>query len=81
MEPGHWDRVIFPNIFPFKKLISGGIFGLIDFVVGILEIILEFAKILSFGFRLFGNVFAGALLLSIIGALVAVDLPAGSVLV
>ena len=67
----------FSKYLPIKKLIYGGVFGLIDFVVGILEIILEFAKILSFGFRLFGNVFAGALLLSIIGILVAVVLPAG----
>jgi F-type H+-transporting ATPase subunit a len=65
----------FEKFFQFKQLISGGIFGLINFAVGILEIILEFAKILSFGFRLFGNIFAGALLLSIIGALIAVVIP------
>jgi F-type H+-transporting ATPase subunit a len=67
----------FSKYLPIKKLLYGGVFGLIDFVVGILEIVLEFAKILSFGFRLFGNVFAGALLLSIIGILVAVVVPAG----
>ena len=65
----------FSKFFPVKQLVSGGIFGLINFAVGILEIILEFAKILSFGFRLFGNIFAGALLLSIIGALTAVAIP------
>jgi F-type H+-transporting ATPase subunit a len=58
-------------------LISGGIFGVINFAVGFLEIILEFAKILSFGFRLFGNVFAGGLLLVIVGTLTAVIVPAG----
>jgi len=67
----------FSKFVPLKKLISGGLFGLIDFAVGFLEIILEFAKILSFGFRLFGNIFAGALLLSIIGVLVPVLLPPG----
>ena len=72
LGPGYFSKFL-----PFKKLLYGGLFGLIDFVVGILEIILEFAKILSFGFRLFGNVFAGALLLSIIGILVAVIVPAG----
>jgi F-type H+-transporting ATPase subunit a len=72
LGPGYFSKFL-----PFKKLIYGGVFGLIDFVVGILEIVLEFAKILSFGFRLFGNVFAGALLLSIIGILVAVIVPAG----
>jgi F-type H+-transporting ATPase subunit a len=61
--------------FPVKQLVSGGIFGLINFGVGILEAILEFAKILSFTFRLFGNIFAGVLLISIIGALVAVAIP------
>lgn len=61
--------------FPIKQLVSGGLFGLINFVVGVLELVLEFAKILSFTFRLFGNIFAGVLLLSIIGALVAVAIP------
>lgn len=63
------------KFFQFKQLISGGLFGMINFVVGLLELILEFAKILSFTFRLFGNIFAGVLLLSIIGALVAVAIP------
>jgi F-type H+-transporting ATPase subunit a len=65
----------FAKYFQVKQLVSGGIFGMINFAVGLLEAILEFAKILSFTFRLFGNIFAGALLLSIIGALVAVALP------
>jgi len=38
----------------------------INFFVGILEIISEFAKILSFAFRLFGNIFAGEVLLVVI---------------
>ena len=70
LGPGYFSK-----FFQVKQLISGGIFGMINFAVGILEIILEFAKILSFGFRLFGNIFAGALLLSIIGALIAVGIP------
>ena len=39
--------------------------GPIHFFVGILELIGEFAKILSFSFRLFGNIFAGEVLLII----------------
>jgi F-type H+-transporting ATPase subunit a len=70
LGPGYFSK-----FFQVKQLISGGIFGMINFAVGILEVVLEFAKILSFGFRLFGNIFAGALLLSIIGALVAVGIP------
>jgi F-type H+-transporting ATPase subunit a len=49
----------------------------IDFGVGMLELILEFFKILSFSFRLFGNVFGGAALLAIIGTLLPVVLPPG----
>jgi len=41
----------------------------ISFFVGILEIISEFAKILSFAFRLFGNIFAGEVLLVVMGFL------------
>jgi F-type H+-transporting ATPase subunit a len=70
LGPGYFSKY-----FQVKQLISGGIFGMINFAVGILEVVLEFAKILSFGFRLFGNIFAGSLLLSIIGALVAVAIP------
>ncbi len=66
----------FGKFFQFGRLVNGGVFGLIDFGVGFLELILEFAKILSFSFRLFGNIFAGALLLSIIGALLPVVLAA-----
>jgi F-type H+-transporting ATPase subunit a len=72
LGPGYFQK-----FFQFRQLISGGPFGLINFGVGFLEIILEFAKILSFGFRLFGNIFAGALLLSIIGALLPVIIPPG----
>jgi F-type H+-transporting ATPase subunit a len=67
----------FEKFLQFRRLVSGGFFGIIDFGVGFLEIILEFGKILSFSFRLFGNIFAGALLLSILGALTAVVLPPG----
>jgi F-type H+-transporting ATPase subunit a len=72
LGPGYFSKFL-----PVKQLVSGGIFGLINFVVGLLEIILEFAKILSFTFRLFGNIFAGVLLLSILGALLPVLLPPG----
>lgn len=66
----------FLKFFPVTEL-SKGIFGMIAFAVGLLELILEFAKILSFSFRLFGNVFAGVLLLSVVGALVPIILPPG----
>ena len=70
--PGYFSKFL-----PLGKLVGGGIFGIIDFGVGFLELILEFAKILSFSFRLFGNIFAGVLLLSIVGALLPVVIPPG----
>lgn len=44
----------------------------INFFLGILEILSEFSKILSFSFRLFGNIFAGEVLLTIVAFLVPV---------
>ncbi|MFA5927450.1 MAG: F0F1 ATP synthase subunit A [Patescibacteria group bacterium] len=41
----------------------------VDFFIGILEIIGEVAKILSFSFRLFGNIFAGEVLLTVIASI------------
>ena len=47
----------------------------ITFFVGLIEIIGEFAKVASLSFRLFGNVFAGEVLLVSIAALVAYIVP------
>jgi F-type H+-transporting ATPase subunit a len=44
--------------------------GPIGFVVGILETISELARVISFSFRLFGNLFAGEVLLSVIPSLI-----------
>lgn len=44
----------------------------INFILGILEIMSEISKILSFAFRLFGNIFAGEVLLTIVAFLVPV---------
>jgi F-type H+-transporting ATPase subunit a len=49
--------------------------GPIEFFVGILELVSEFAKIVSFSFRLFGNVFAGEVLLTIMSFLVPYAAP------
>ena len=40
--------------------------GFLDFFIGIVEMISELAKIISFSFRLFGNIFAGEVLLLVI---------------
>lgn len=47
----------------------------VNFFIGILELISEFAKIVSFSFRLFGNIFAGEVLLVIIAFLVPFAAP------
>jgi len=47
----------------------------ISFVVGILELVGEIAKVISFSFRLFGNVFAGEVLLIVITFLVPYVVP------
>ena len=47
----------------------------IKFFIGLLEFISEFARIISFSFRLFGNVFAGEVLLVIIVFLVPYVVP------
>lgn len=47
----------------------------INFFVGILESISEIAKIISFTFRLFGNIFAGEVLLVVISFLIPYIIP------
>lgn len=57
----------------FSKFIS--LKGPIQFFAGILEIFAEMAKIVSFSFRLFGNIFAGEVLLMVIFFLVPLIAP------
>lgn len=49
--------------------------GPIEFFVGLLELISEVAKMISFSFRLFGNIFAGEVLLTIVLFLVPYLVP------
>lgn len=49
--------------------------GPMEGFVGILELMSEFSKIISFSFRLFGNIFAGEVLLTVIAFLVPVIAP------
>jgi F-type H+-transporting ATPase subunit a len=51
-------------------MLGAFLFGAIDFFVGILETVSEFAKIISFSFRLFGNIFAGEVMLLVLASLV-----------
>jgi F-type H+-transporting ATPase subunit a len=45
------------------------------FFLGILELISEFSKIISFAFRLFGNIFAGEVLLTVMAFLMPFVVP------
>lgn len=47
----------------------------INFFIGILELISEFGKIVSFGFRLFGNIFAGEVLIAVLLSLTRLIVP------
>jgi cobalamin biosynthesis protein CobD/CbiB len=49
--------------------------GPIPFFIGLIELISEFARMISFSFRLFGNIFAGEVLLTIVGFLAPYIVP------
>jgi F-type H+-transporting ATPase subunit a len=59
----------FTKFWNTKTFFNKPIFGVIDWGVGLLELVSEFSKILSFAFRLFGNIFAGSVLLFVMGSL------------
>lgn len=62
----------FSKFLNFTTMFKKPFLGVLDFVVGVLELISEFSKIISFTFRLFGNIFAGSVLLFIVGSMVPV---------
>jgi F-type H+-transporting ATPase subunit a len=60
----------FRRFVDFSGFKEGVFMGLIGLFVGALELVSEFAKIISFSFRLFGNIFAGEVLLAVIAFLI-----------
>ncbi|MDE2079529.1 MAG: F0F1 ATP synthase subunit A [Patescibacteria group bacterium] len=48
----------------------------VKFIVGLIELISELARLITFSFRLFGNIFAGEVLVAIVGFFVPYVLPA-----
>lgn len=69
--------VTFTQFYGFKYLGAGYLTKFFNFkqgpiftFVGLLELVSEFAKIISFAFRLFGNIFAGEVLLAVIAFLI-----------
>lgn len=66
----------FLRFFNVRNLFKKPFFGAMDFLVSLLELISEFAKILSFSFRLFGNLFAGMVLTFIVISMIPWFMPA-----
>jgi F-type H+-transporting ATPase subunit a len=58
------------KFFNVRRLMKGQPMGIIDFFVGILEFIAEVARLISFTFRLFGNMLAGEILLLVMTFLI-----------
>ncbi|HNA89162.1 MAG TPA: F0F1 ATP synthase subunit A [Anaerolineales bacterium] len=57
------------KFFNTRRMFKVPFFGAMDFLVGLLELISELSKVLSFAFRLFGNMFAGIVLVAIVAGL------------
>ena len=67
----------FKHVFiEFRKGIGSGAIALVDFFVGILDIVGEFAKIISLSIRLFANMYAGQILMIILMGAFAYGIPA-----
>lgn len=65
------------NIFiGFKQGLNEGFMAIIDFLLGFLDIIGEFAKVVSLSLRLFGNMYAGEVLMTILIGSLAYAVPA-----
>lgn len=61
----------FSKFFNVRTMFKMPFFGVMDFVVGLLELISELAKLLSFSFRLFGVMFAGSVLAIVVATLLS----------
>jgi F-type H+-transporting ATPase subunit a len=61
----------FSNLFhgKVKSALGDFTFGVIDLFVGLLELLSEFIRLISFTFRLFGNMTAGEVLILVVGFL------------
>ncbi len=74
----HWNRffqfgTIWKAVRSFKPMDI--VVSLVEFVVGLIEFVSEIAKVLSLSLRLFGNIFAGEVLITVIGSIMAFAMP------
>lgn len=65
----------------FRKGIGPGLLSLVDLFIGALDIISEFAKMISWSLRLFGNMYAGELLTGLVLSSLAIGAPVPLLLV
>jgi len=64
-------RAHLSKYFQFKALFTHGpLQGTIEIFVGLVELVTEISRLLSFAFRLFGNIFAGSAVLAVFAFLV-----------
>lgn len=59
----------------FRKSIGEGFMGLISLFLGLMDIVSEFAKIISMSMRLFGNIYAGEVMTVVLYGLVSIAVP------
>ena len=59
----------------FKEGIGAGFLAIVDFLIGLLDIVSELAKVVSLSLRLFGNMYAGDVLLVILLGSFALFIP------
>lgn len=74
----HWNKfiqlgTIWKALKSFKPVAV--LVALVEFIVGLIELFSEIAKVVSLSLRLFGNIFAGEVLLTVISSLVSVAVP------
>ena len=63
------------KFFNFRALFHGQVLGILDIFVGLLELLSEFVRIISFTFRLLGNIFAGEVLITFMTFLIPFLVP------
>jgi len=59
----------------FRKGPVAVLTAIVEFAVGLIELVSEFSKVLSLSLRLFGNIFAGEVLITVISSLVIAVVP------
>lgn len=73
----HWNRFLALGTV-VKAFRKGGInimVGLVEAMVGVIEFFAEIAKVVSLSLRLFGNIFAGEVLITVMYSLIAYAVP------